>query len=256
MSSTKQRFAVIVPYREREYNLAHLILHLQWYLDPDSFDMFVVEQADSLPFNRGCTMNIGFQLARAADRYSHYVFHDVDLIPLEADFSFSRRPAHLSAEVSQFLYELPYQDCFGGVVLFNREDFETVNGYSNHYWGWGVEDNDLRRRCLKAGLKAARRPGRFLSLPHFVESGRRALWARNAERFNILQEQDFREDGVSSLKYELVRSAELTHVPFTERKKQLARPVQWASVLLSCSDILPDEIAAANVGAQSGAEAL
>ena len=90
MSSTDQKFAVIVPYRDREYNLAHLILHLQWYLDPDSFDIFVVEQADSLPFNRGCTMNIGFQLARAADRYSHYVFHDVDLIPLRADFSFPR----------------------------------------------------------------------------------------------------------------------------------------------------------------------
>ena len=41
-------------------------------------------------------------------------------------------------------------------------------------------------------------------------------------------------------------------MPFTERKKELARPVQWASVMLRGSDVLPDGTAAANVGAQAG----
>ena len=234
MSST--RFALLVPYRNREYNLVHFLLNLQWYLDPGSFDIIVVEQADSLPFNRGYTLNIGFHIARRRHAYSHYVFHDVDLIPQQADYSFPHCPTHLSAATGQFLYDVPYENAFGGVVLFNQDDFENVNGFSNSYWGWGREDYDLRCRCLKVGLKIERRPGRFISLPHSVETGLDAAWARNRERFDILQDTDFRKDGLSSLDYDVVKSVELTDVPFIEKNKALSRPVQWSSVILKGSD--------------------
>jgi hypothetical protein len=241
MSSTEKRFALVVPYRNRRYNLVHFILNLQWYLDPNSFDILVVEQADSLPFNRGYTLNIGFHIARGNHRYSHYVFHDVDLIPQQADYSFPHCPTHLSAATGQFLYEVPYENSFGGVVLFNQDDFETVNGFSNHYWGWGREDYDLRCRCLKAGLKIERRPGRFISLPHSIEPGLDAIWVKNRERFDILEARDFREDGLSSLDYEVVKSAEITELPFIESKKQLPRPLLWSSVILEGADILPNQ---------------
>ena len=241
MSSAGKRFALIVPYRNREYNLVHLVLNLQWFLDPGSFDIVVVEQADSLPFNRGYTLNIGFHIARRNHAYSHYVFHDVDLIPQQADYSFPHCPTHLSAATGQFLYDVPYENAFGGVVLFNQDDFEAVNGFSNNYWGWGREDYDLRCRCLKVGLKIERRPGRFISLPHYVEPGLDATWTKNMGRFDILRQRDFREDGLSSLDYDVVKSGEITELPFIERKKALPRPLLWSSVILKGSEILPDD---------------
>ena len=41
---------------------------------------------------------------------------------------------------------LEYEKIFGGVVAFSKSNFEAVNGYSNRFWGWGGEDDDLYMR--------------------------------------------------------------------------------------------------------------
>ena len=33
------------------------------------------------------------------------------------------------------------------------EDFKKIDGYSNKYWGWGYEDDDLLYRCKKNNLE-------------------------------------------------------------------------------------------------------
>ena len=43
--------------------------------------VFVVDQADSAPFNRGALLNIGFLEARNLDNFTCFVFHDVDMVP-------------------------------------------------------------------------------------------------------------------------------------------------------------------------------
>ena len=32
---------------------------------------------------------------------------------------------------------------FGGATLFTPDEFRRMNGYSDEYWGWGGEDDDM-----------------------------------------------------------------------------------------------------------------
>ena len=41
---------------------------------------------------------------------------------------------------------LAYQELVGGVLNMRTEHFQRVNGYSNLYWGWGAEDDDMAYR--------------------------------------------------------------------------------------------------------------
>jgi beta-1,4-galactosyltransferase 1 len=35
---------------------------------------------------------------------------------------------------------------FGGATSFRPEVFEWINGYSNEFYGWGGEDDDILNR--------------------------------------------------------------------------------------------------------------
>jgi hypothetical protein len=72
------------------------------------------------------------------------------MLPSEVDYSYSDKPIHLS---TNFFYENDekerdvFEEYFGGVTMFPVEDFKKINGYSNKYWAWGYEDDDLLLRC-------------------------------------------------------------------------------------------------------------
>lgn len=93
-------------------------------------------------------MNAGFMEAWKMVDASCFIFHDVDLLP-EDDrnmYSCPGQPRHLSVAVDTFNYILPYQNLVGGVLNIKGEHFFTVNGYSNLFWGWGGEDDDMSIR--------------------------------------------------------------------------------------------------------------
>ena len=105
--------------------------------------------------------NIGFTEAVKHGNWSCFIFHDVDLLP-ENDMNmyncsnFPNSIKHMSVAVDKFEYELPYSWLVGGVVAFTKEQFKLVNGYSNQFWGWGGEDDDLYKRVEAKDLSIVR----------------------------------------------------------------------------------------------------
>ena len=149
ISTMTNKLAIIVPYRDRQSHLEVFVPYMEEYLKDYDYKIFVIEQSDSKPFNRGKLLNIGARIA-IKEGFDYFALHDVDMLPLKGvDYSFPETPIHLIDTVDK---ETPFIDYFGGVTLFNIHDYKLVNGYSNEYWGWGFEDDDLLYRCIQRNI--------------------------------------------------------------------------------------------------------
>lgn len=148
----KPKLGVVVPYRHRESQLPRFIGRITDHLNKQDIphEIIIVEQDDAKQFNRGALLNIGFSWLKKLDcRY--VVFHDVDMLPVDVDYSFSDKPLHLATNFNDVNRET-FEEYFGGVTLFPLYDFKLIDGYSNKYWDWGYEDTDLLFRCKAAEI--------------------------------------------------------------------------------------------------------
>lgn len=150
------KLAIIVPYRNRKEHLEKFIPYLKTYLNRNSsidYTIIVVHQDDIKKFNRGKLLNIGFLEAEKLG-VSYVIFHDIDLLPVHGSYEYSDKPLQLANKFRSYssLQRTIQRDYFGGVTLFNTENFRKINGYSNKYRGWGFEDNDLLYRCREQNL--------------------------------------------------------------------------------------------------------
>jgi predicted glycosyltransferase involved in capsule biosynthesis len=203
----------IIPYRNRKEHLQRLAPHLL-----PIGEVVVIEQADNRPFNRGKLLNIGFAIARETMDYC--IFHDVDMIPIDpACYRYNPDAVtHLAGCCTQFGMKMPYPEYLGGVTMFNPIHFEDINGFSNDFWGWGGEDDDLRNRVLEKGIQISNYPGKFKSLYH------RHNYEQKTHEANLTllgQGPDF-ESGLSTLTYESI----------TQFNFQFSPDIQAYSVIL------------------------
>ncbi|KAK2149942.1 hypothetical protein LSH36_430g03086 [Paralvinella palmiformis] len=157
---TCDHVAIVIPYRDRDVHLRTYLRHIHPILQRQRLDygIYVIEQDNSSTFNRGILMNIGFVEALKYDNYNCFVFSDVDLLP-ENDrniYGCPALPRHLSVSIDTHGYKLFYEELFGGVENFRTEHFRIVNGFSNVYFGWGGEDDDLYNRIVHRGLRLIR----------------------------------------------------------------------------------------------------
>lgn len=155
------KLGVCVPYRNREAHLKEFVPKVGEYLEKRGIDycMYFGHQKDDKLFNRGAMKNIAAKVA-FEDGCDYIVWHDIDMIPVEgggADYSYpAEYPVHIATNISQMDYKLKYFEYFGGAVVFTKEQVERTNGYSNEYWDWGSEDDDLFWRCYLEGLADVR----------------------------------------------------------------------------------------------------
>ncbi|KAH7960019.1 hypothetical protein HPB49_016226 [Dermacentor silvarum] len=91
---------------------------------------------------------------------------------------------------------------FGGVSALSKELMLRANGYSNLYWGWGGEDDDISLRLKHINQTILRRPehiARYKSLSHGKSKA-------NPVRFRLINQwqQRYKKDGLNSLKYRIM----------------------------------------------------
>jgi hypothetical protein len=150
----KHKLGICIPYRNRKEHLDILIPKLSAHLDNKGIEhsFYIAHQIDDKLFNRGVMKNIAAKYA-FEDGCDYIAWHDVDMIPFEdCDYSYpTEAPIHIATQLSKYNYGMSYPDYFGGVVLFTKEQVEKTNGYSNDYWDWGMEDDDLFWRCKLEG---------------------------------------------------------------------------------------------------------
>ncbi|KAK3874571.1 hypothetical protein Pcinc_020500 [Petrolisthes cinctipes] len=200
-----QSVSIIIPYRDRLHHLTNLLYHLHPVLQRQmvEYTIFVVEQTEGKTFNRGMVKNIGAKEAGEIFTSSCLIFHDVDLIPLN-DYNLYncyKWPRHMSVGVDTMNFGLLYEALVGGVLSVPVNQFVMVNGYSNGFWGWGAEDDDLYNRFMKYGLKVLRfspNTSRYHMLTHKKDKP-------NPYRYSALTagELFYDKDGLNSLKYKV-----------------------------------------------------
>jgi len=162
------------------------------YIKDIDYEIFIVEQADDKPFNRGKLLNAGYKYAvdKGCD---YFVFHDVDMLPEDVDYSYSDKPLHLATHLQEHDYETTFFDYFGGVTMFTKEDFKTINGFSNEYWGWGFEDDDLLIRCVESDLdidKDESGSGQINEVEVFKLNGKNSyIELSNKQKTNLLKDE-------------------------------------------------------------------
>jgi hypothetical protein len=150
-----KKLGIIIPYRHRYNQLILFKSKIIPYLKSKNidFNIIVIDQDDAKNFNRGKLLNIGFIEAKKL-KCDYVVFHDVDMLPFEVDYSYCEYPLHLATNfiADGEFNRIIFDEYFGGVTLFPCDVFETINGFSNEYWGWGYEDTDLLDRCKRFNI--------------------------------------------------------------------------------------------------------
>lgn len=155
--SKKKRLAILVPFRDRFEELLEFVPYIYGFLEKQDiqFHIFVIQQKDSNRFNRASLINVGF--LQTKDDYDYIAMHDVDLLPLNDNLKYDypeNGPYHISSPDTHPRYY--YKTFIGGILLIKKDHFELVNGMSNNYWGWGLEDDEFYVRIKEAGLKVTR----------------------------------------------------------------------------------------------------
>jgi len=204
--SPRHQVAIVIPYRRRLPQLAIFLNHLHPILRRQQlhYRIYVVNQADSNLFNRAMLLNVGFEEAMSDRNWTCAIFHDVDLLP-EDDrniYNCPEQPRHMSVAVDKFRYRLPYKMLFGGASAIRSDQFRELNGYSNMFWGWGAEDDDMSKRIRYHKFNITRYKAniaRYKMLKHKQERA-------NKLRQNVLRSSHrrYKIDGLNSLSYSVL----------------------------------------------------
>jgi hypothetical protein len=224
MNKQKEKLAIIVPYRDRKEHLSVFVPYINNFMKSHfhqiEYKIFIIEQFDNLDFNRGILLNIGVILAKD---YDYFILHDIDLLPISADYRYIKETHHLS----RFIYEQNYdgklkhnyacctvsKNIAGGVLKVSKDAFFKINGFFNDCWGWGGEDDILKFRLISINKPPMYNEdeGFFITLNHeknFISE----IHKRPNTKISKKHRDDLKNNnldisnGISTLSYNLIKT--------------------------------------------------
>lgn len=211
---SKHLLCVLVPFRDCDYELTVFAPYISDFLKDQNVDhrIIVLNQIDQLRFNRASLINVGwFEADRIGCDYM--VMHDVDLLPLNRQLNYSYPERGVVRHISspQYHPQYDYAKFVGGILILTMEDFKQLNGMSNNYWGWGLEDDEFYLRLRDAELLAN------LERPQNLTTSRKNTFlhihdtrVRKRDRLKIGNQAAFtrrrdRAGGLNSVKYHIAK---------------------------------------------------
>ncbi|XP_008589332.1 PREDICTED: beta-1,4-galactosyltransferase 1, partial [Galeopterus variegatus] len=203
------KVAIIIPFRNRQEHLRYWLYYLHPILQRQQLDygVYVINQAGESMFNRAKLLNVGFQESLKDYDYNCFVFSDVDLIPMNDHNAYRcfSQPRHISVAMDKFGFSLPYVQYFGGVSALSKQQFLSINGFPNNYWGWGGEDDDIFNRIVFRGMSVSR-PNAVVGRCRMIRHSRDKKNEPNPQRFDRIAhtKETMFSDGLNSLTYQVL----------------------------------------------------
>ena len=210
---------ICIPYRNMPVCLEKFLSKIKVFDKNVDIKFLIVEQSDdNKRFNLGKLINVGFDFYNRNTNEKKWIFgfNPIDMIPLEGIDIYIQGKNYLKEKKCNFLgYHYQIEQGHYKSFLCSKNNFIKLNGFTNNFWGYGAEDNEIQYRLILKNMKQELKKINFYSWGevgednlHFYHSPDALLGLEhhetNLKKIKNLTEDKIQLDGLSTLSYNII----------------------------------------------------